>query len=387
MKNFWWCFFLPFQHHNNNNNRSRKTRCAKLKKKRVFLLLLFFFSFQGRLSCRLPWNNSPRLRWIATLKFDVTDDDGEYLFMSSLPHEISKTINVPAVSVVNQNPIHVERSDGFSFSRRFSAINGQHFWLFEKEGISFFFQLCKIETAQKGNTTHAGSAQWKQTDFSSSFLREEHTQNAGIYYKYIYIYLFIWKKESMCVVGWSYQRRLSCLDEKMFRRTPSLFFSLLHDHHSLVSPSKSLFFFFFFFFYFIFYSVCLRLFYSLPVWRTVGMKQKREHKKKTDWMNGIVKEEKSDETWEKEGDKKWERKWFEKEPGKMFSSLFSFFSHFPLWAAEPEQSLQLNHTDGISSKKFFLKKGRRKRNEPDHTTRPRKNPVFSLHITTMNFVS
>ena len=137
----------------------------------------------------------------------------------------------------------VERSDGFSFSRRFSAINGQHFWLFEKEGISFFFQLCKIETAQKGNTTHAGSAQWKQTDFSSSFLREEHTQNAGIYYKYIYIYLFIWKKESMCVVGWSYQRRLSCLDEKMFRRTPSLFFSLLHDHHSLVSPSKSLFFF------------------------------------------------------------------------------------------------------------------------------------------------
>ena len=78
---------------------------------------------------------------------------------------------------------------------------------------------------------------------------------------------------------------------------------------------------------------------------------------------------------------------FEKEPGKMFSSLFSFFSHFPLWAAEPEQSLQLNHTDGISSKKFFLKKGRRKRNEPDHTTRPRKNPVFSLHITTMNFVS
>jgi hypothetical protein len=52
--------------------------------------------------------------------------------------------------------------------------------------------------------------------------------------------------------------------------------------------------------------------------------------------------------------KKWERKWFEKEPGKMFSSLFLIFP-----CEQPEQSLQLNHTDGISSKKF--KKGRRKK--------------------------
>ncbi len=104
-------------------------------------------------------------------------------------------------------------------------------------------------------------------------------------------------------------------------------------------------------------------------------------------MNGIVKEEKSDETWEKEGDKKnGKESGSKKEPGKMFSSLFFSFSHFPLWAAEqPEQSLQLNHTDGISSKKF--KKGRRKKKwaGPHDTTK--KNPVFSLHITTMNFVS
>ena len=68
---------------------------------------------------------------------------------------------------------------------------------------------------------------------------------------------------------------------------------------------------------------------------------------------------------------------FEKEPGKMFSSLFSFFSHFPLWAAEPEQSLQLNHTDGISSKKFFFKKGEEK--EMSRTTRHDQEKIpFSL---------
>jgi hypothetical protein len=40
---------------------------------------------------------------------DVTDDDGEYLLMSLFPLEIfKKKKNVPAVSVVNQNPIHEE---------------------------------------------------------------------------------------------------------------------------------------------------------------------------------------------------------------------------------------------------------------------------------------
>lgn len=66
-------------------------------------------------------------------------------------------------------------------------------------------------------------------------------------------------------------------------------------------------------------------------------------------MNGIVKEEKSDETWEKEGDiRNGKESGSKKEPGKMFSSLFLIFP-----CEQPEQSLQLNHTDGISSKKFL----------------------------------
>ena len=53
------------------------------------------------------------------------------------------------------------------------------------------------------------------------------------------------------------------------------------------------------------------------------VEKRTQDTKKTDWMNGIVKEEKSNETWEKEGDKKWERKWFEK--GTWENVLVSLF--------------------------------------------------------------
>lgn len=70
----------------------------EIKKKNNF----FLFSFQGRLVCRFA------MKQLTTPEMNV-NDDGEYLLMSLFRLEIyQKKINVPAVSVVNQNPIHVE---------------------------------------------------------------------------------------------------------------------------------------------------------------------------------------------------------------------------------------------------------------------------------------
>ena len=77
---------------------------------------------------------------------------------------------------------------------------------------------------------------------------------------------------------------------------------------------------------------------------------------------------------------------FEKEPGKMFSSLFPFFLIFPCELPSRSRAYSSTTQMAFRQKNFFLKR-EKKRNESDHTTRPRKNPVFSLHITTMNFVS
>lgn len=176
----------------------------------------------------------------------------------------------------------------------------------------------------------------------------------------------LYLSEMKRVVGWSCQRRLSCLDGKMFGRTSPLSpppppvptVPPLYSCQSLKSlfSLSSL-----FSFYFLSVSIFSPLATLVGLWVVANGRgrepadSKGKKRQLTGWMqllkrNGQMKRERRRE--KKERKKKKKKVVRKKNLGKC-SGLVVVIGRrlflFSLWA-EPEQSLQLNHTDGISSK-------------------------------------